>query len=148
MVRPWGAILPARPASPSAHGPAVLVRPPGSPSAGKTMWFNHDLYKIDRQAASTKKIAAELLGENPMEAAAQATGERGRIVALAITIATKPIRPRTPGEGGPSITPALERDAAATWNSSPRHSVTSSLRWKRLSRVIWPPPASTSADRR
>ncbi|WP_020109745.1 ParB N-terminal domain-containing protein [Nocardia sp. 348MFTsu5.1] len=52
-----------------------------------TMWRNADLYNLSRQDADAKKLAAELLGTDPMEAIAEATGERGQVIALAITLA-------------------------------------------------------------
>ncbi|ORM37786.1 ParB N-terminal domain-containing protein [Williamsia sp. 1135] len=94
----------------------VLARktlPKGTSSAvakflAMTMWFNHDLYKISRQAGSTKKIAEELLGENPMEAVAAATGERALIVALAITMAGHEADlPKDAWRGGPEYYPSV-----------------------------------------
>lgn len=52
-----------------------------------TTWSNADLYNLSRQDADAKKLAAELLGTDPMDALLEATGERSQVIALAITLA-------------------------------------------------------------
>ena len=52
-----------------------------------TMWRNADLYNVARQDADAKKIAAELLGTDPIEALDGAAAERAQLIALAITCA-------------------------------------------------------------
>jgi ParB family chromosome partitioning protein len=52
-----------------------------------TVWRNADLYNAARQDADAKKIAAELLGADPLEALDGAAAERAQLIALAITCA-------------------------------------------------------------
>ncbi|ETD30945.1 ParB N-terminal domain-containing protein [Williamsia sp. D3] len=52
-----------------------------------TVWRNADLYNVARQDGDAKKIAAELLGTDPIEALDGAAAERAQLIALAITCA-------------------------------------------------------------
>ncbi|MDV7137119.1 ParB/RepB/Spo0J family partition protein [Williamsia muralis] len=52
-----------------------------------TVWRNADLYNVARQDADAKKIAADLLGTDPIEALDGAAAERAQLIALAITCA-------------------------------------------------------------
>lgn len=52
-----------------------------------TMWTHPDLYQINRADGSTREIAAELLGTDPLAALDGATAERTQIIALAMTCA-------------------------------------------------------------
>jgi ParB family chromosome partitioning protein len=52
-----------------------------------TVWRNADLYNAARQDADAKKIAAELLGTDPLDALDGAAAERAQLIALAITCA-------------------------------------------------------------
>ena len=52
-----------------------------------TVWRNADLYDVAREGANAKKIAAELLGADPIGALEGASAERAQLIALAITCA-------------------------------------------------------------
>ena len=52
-----------------------------------TMWRHHDLFGIARADVDSQKIAAELLGADPVEAQAEASAERAQVITAAIVCA-------------------------------------------------------------